>query len=235
MKTQKLAFLAGLALASLTSIVPAAKAAEKGDYQSWFHYYYKNPQPQDLVKATYQLNREGFFDGQTATAMGFYATVFAQNPDKVQGWFSEFNRMSPKIQRLMASALYLSGDSRGPQYLERAARFAPSDTRDTIVHLAQNPVQNVESIPVVSESSMNVAWGEFLADGKEAPVVKILAALGSGEDSISSAARWSLAVNGASHDRVLDICREQLDKQPREVNTVLKAVINDAQTKKTSS
>ncbi len=131
MKTQRLLFLAGLALASLSALSARdTTPAEKGDYEGWFNYYYKHPQPEYLLKATYQLNRQGFFDdGQSSVAMGFYATIFAQNPGKVDEWFANFRAMPMNVQRLMASALYLSGDRRGPQYLTRVANLAAPDSR----------------------------------------------------------------------------------------------------------
>ncbi|HKB89016.1 MAG TPA: hypothetical protein VKC60_00735 [Opitutaceae bacterium] len=239
MKTQRLLFLAGLALASLSALSARdTTPAEKGDYEGWFNYYYKHPQPEYLLKATYQLNRQGFFDdGQSSVAMGFYATIFAQNPGKVDEWFANFRAMPMNVQRLMASALYLSGDRRGPQYLTRVANLAAPDSRTRIRELAQTPSPGVAATPIASVSSMSLAWGSFLATGQDAPVVKILAALGSTptDSSINEAARWSLAVNGASHDRVLEICSEQLNRQPNEVRTILKAVINEAQTNKHGS
>jgi hypothetical protein len=77
---------------------------------------------------------------------------------------------------------------------------------------------------------MNLQWGAFLASGEERNVTNILAAIGRGQ--IGDSARVSLAFNAAQHDRVLQICRAQLDKQPNEVRSVLRAVINDAETKK---
>jgi hypothetical protein len=82
--------------------------------------------------------------------------------------------------------------------------------------LAAKPV-SVYQTPVVSAAAMNLRWGAFLASGDERHIVSVLEALGSNEPGLATSARYALAQDAASHPRVLEICREQLDRQPQAI------------------
>jgi hypothetical protein len=49
---------------------------------------------------------------------------------------------------------------------------------------------------------------------------------------IGGAARWSLTSNCIQHQKVLEICKDQLSKQDSETVSILKEVIKQAQAKK---
>jgi hypothetical protein len=230
MNLKKFATVAGLVLAFAGA---QASAETAGRWEQWLNSYYQNPQPEKVVQAAYGLSREGYFSqqGATSTAIGFFSAVFAKNPDKVDSWFAKFRELPVADQRLLASALWYSGNARGYGELNKLAAKASPETRDSIRRLLNSGAPQLESAPVLSDSSMNLRWGAFLGSGAETHVTAILAAVGQGQ--VGESARVALAFNAAQHDRVLEICRAQLDKQPNEVRSVLRAVINDAETKKT--
>jgi len=228
MNLKKFACLAGVLLAFAGS----QASAEMGRWEQWLNSYYQHPQPEKVVNAAYGLDREGYFDqaGAIPTAIGFFATVFAANPDKVDTWFAEFRQLPSYEQRVMASALWYSGNPKGEQKLLALAHTSTTESRREIEQLVNTPNTDIANTPVRSDSSMNLQWGAFLASGEEKNVTNILAAIGRGQ--LGESARVSLAFNAAQHERVLDICRAQLDKQPNEVRSILRAVINDAEVKK---
>ena len=215
--------LAGLALATATT----SFAASTTRWDRWMNDYYKNPQPDQVVRAAFGLTREGYLDqpGATATVVGFFSQVFAANPTRVDTWFRRFEELPVEGQKAMAAALWYSGHPKGDALLRQLA--VSSERRADIERLIGTQDVAVTSTPVLSESSMNLHWGAFLANGSDDHVKAILAAIGRGE--VGDAARVSLAFNAAQHDRVLDICRAELDRQPNEVRSVLRAVINDAE------
>ena len=228
MKFVKTLFVVGLALASSF----AARADSSA--QAWLENYYKNPQPAHLVSRVYDLSAQGYFtgNGQPAIAIGFFAQVFAQNPAKVDQWFAEFRDLPISDQRLMASALWQSGNPAGRAELLRVS--ADSTIRAEIAKLANQPAPSVANTPVRSASSMNLQWGAFLATGDQQNVTNILAALGRGESELTTAARYALAEHAAAHPRVLAICREQLSRQPASVRTLLQAAVQAAEGKQPS-
>jgi hypothetical protein len=75
---------------------------------------------------------------------------------------------------------------------------------------------------------MNLQWGAFLADGDERHVIAILEAIGSDQPELGSIAQRTLAVAASAHPRVLEICRAQLDREPEDIRSGLRAALNAA-------
>lgn len=224
MKTLKFVFAAALVLAS--SLAARAEISA----QAWLETYYLNPQPAELGRAVRALSREGYFEkpGHIAVGIGFLSTVFAQNPERVDGWLLEFNGLPLAHQRLIASALWQAGHPLGAQMLRMLGQ--DSEIKADIQRLAERQSVSVADTPVISPSSMNLQWGAFLASGNDRYVVNILDGIGNDHPELSSAARYALAQNAAAHPRVMEICRAQLSKQPNEVQSVLRAALNEAST-----
>lgn len=222
MKTLKLFVAAALVLAS--SLATRAEVSA----QAWLESYYLNPQPAELGRVVHALSRNGYFEkpGHTAIAIGFLSTVFAQNPTRVDAWLLEFNGLPISHHRLIASALWQAGNPMGSELLREFSRS--SSVGAEVRRLADRPAPSVADTPVLSPSSMNLQWGAFLATGDERHVVAILDGIGADRPALSSAARYALAQNAANHSRVMEICRSQLTKQPNEVQSVLRAALNDA-------
>ena len=223
MKTLKSLLVVGLALAS-TLAARAESAA-----QVWLETYYVNPRPAELVANVQALSREGFFakPGHSAVGIGFLSTVFASNPDRIEKWLHEMRDLPARDRRLVAAALWQAGHPLGAQLLRDVD--PNSSVRDEVLRVANTPAQLVADTPVRSASSMNLQWGAFLASGDERHIIRVLDAIGTGERSLDSAARIALAQNAAAHPRVLEICRAQLDRQPEEVRSVLRAALRNAE------
>jgi hypothetical protein len=219
MKTFKSLLVAGLALAA--SYTGRAELYA----QSWFETYYLNPRPEQLSQAVHSLSRTGWFqeEGRTAMAIGFLSTVFAQNPQRVNGWLDDLSDLPLSERRLVASALWQAGHPYGAQLLKRLGGNSPM--RGEVEKLASRQSATVAQTPVLSPSSMNLQWGAFLASGNERHVVAILDAMGTDRPGLDLAARQSLAVNAVAHPRVLEICRVQLDRQPESVRSELRAAL----------
>jgi hypothetical protein len=222
MKTLKFIFVAGLALAS--SLAARAEISAQG----WLETYYLNPQPAELGRQVHRLSTAGYFEqsNHVAIAIGFLSTVFAQNPDRVDGWLVEFTDLPQRDHRLIAAALWQAGDAKGAELLRQLGSSA------AVLRLAGTTSDNVADTPVRSPSSMNLQWGAFLATGDERYIVNVLAAMGTGLPALDSAARYALAENAAAHPRVLEICRAQLNRQPEEVRGLLRAALDDAEAAK---
>jgi hypothetical protein len=223
MQLAKSLLVASLALASSLAVRAESSA------QSWLENYYQNPQPSKVVVSVYSLSDEGYFTtaGQPAIAIGFFSKVFAQNSDKVDQWFAEFRDLPLSDRRLMAAALWQSGNEKAAKYLREVS--VDSSVSAEINQLASRTPAAVASTPVLSPSSMNLQWGAFLASGDQQYITNILAALGRGERDLNDAARYALAEHAAAHPAVLAICREQLGRQPAEVRTLLQAALQDAE------
>lgn len=225
MNLKKLVICAGL----IAGLVGSVSAASSNHWDQWMNDYYKSPSTDKVVQSAFGIGHADYLDrpGATATVIGFYSQIFAANPDKVDAWFSRFQSLPIEGRRAMAAALWYSGDPRGERELRKVADG--SEVEADIKRLIAYSATPVSETPVLSESSMNLQWGAFLANGSAAHVNQILAAIGRGD--VGDSARVSLAFNAANHDRVLNIVRDELNRQPNDVRSMLRAVINDAETK----
>ena len=181
-----------------------------------------------MPEAFQSLSREGYFErpGNIPIAVGFFATLFQQNPDRVDGWLVELNGLPLRHHRLLAAALWQAGHPLGSELMRKLGENTP--LRIEIQRLANRQSRQVVETAVLSPTSMNLQWGAFLATGDERHIVNIFDAIGLNEPGLDSAARVALAQHAADHPRVMEICQSQLDRQPQEVQDVLRAALHDA-------
>ena len=227
MKNSRITLLGISVALSLSSFAGPASAAPARDWPQWLAHYYQTPQADQVVPAVFALSNSGYFEeaGQRATAIGFLGAVFAQNPDRVSVWMSAFRFLPVAHQRLVASALWYSGLPGGEERLRALAGDSNPALRGEIEQLIAQGAPSLRDTPVLSESSLNLQWGAFLATGESRHIVNVLAALGSGEPGLSSAARFALAEKAAVHNRVYEICQTELTRQPAAVRDQLRAAM----------
>lgn len=220
----------GMSLGLVLLLASPLTAAPTRDWSNWVAHYYENPQPEKVVPAVYALSRAGYFEeaGQPATAIGFLATVFAQNPDKVANWASSFRDLPASHQRLVAAALWYSGVPAGQNFVRAQVRSADPVVRGQVAELVASTAPALSETAVLSESSLNLQWGAFVASGNPQHVVNVLTALGSAEPGLSGKARSVLAAKAASHAKVYAICEAQLATQSGDVRAQLTAALSAA-------
>ncbi len=228
MKSFRFAFAACLSLAAF----PVLRGADFG--RQWMEDYYQHPAPDAFVQAVCSLSSDGYFEepaGQYA-AFGFFSTVFEQNPKQVAGWIHSARFLPLPTRRTLAIAAWLAGDPTGARQVRELFGTFNYPVRAEVDRLLASAPAPVGQTPVVSAAAMNLRWGAFLASGDERHIVSVLEALGSNEPGLATSARYALAQDAASHPRVLEICREQLDRQPQAVQVELRAVVDDATAQK---
>ncbi len=214
-------------VAALCASISSSRAAGISG-QAWLETYYLDPHPAELPQAIRQLSAEGYFDrpANVPVAIGFISTVFAQNPKDVDGWLPQLNGLPLKHQRLIAAALWQAGHRLGAELLPLLGQFSRNASQ--LANLASAPCPQILDTPVLSSSSMNLQWGAFLASGNEKHLLAIFDAIGLDRPGLDASARMALAQHAVDHPRVLEICRVQLERQPDEVQSVLRAALNAA-------
>lgn len=215
----------GLGFALALCVTAAAKPAQ--NWASWVENYYVNPDAAHVVPAVYGLSRSGYFEqaGQPATAIGFLAAVFAQNPDKVEGWMHDFRSLPAEHQRLVAAALWYSGLPGGADRVRALAHASNPGVQAAVDSLVAWEQPALKDTPVLSQSSLDLQWGAFLGSGDAKHVTNVLAALGSPEASFSAKARLALAEKALAHPRVYEICRAEIARQPAGVREELSTAL----------
>ena len=200
--------------AALILLQTPVQAAPVSAAEAWLNHYYENPQPERFVTSIYELSRGGYFEqpGHIALAIGFIGSLFAQNPERIDEWVMQCRGLPRAHQRLMASALWYSGSHKGVEYLRAYVRVVDQEMRADIEQLLGTKPDLLEC-EVRSASSMNLQWGAFLATGEAGHITKLLAALGSAEPGLSAAVRLSLAEKAMVHERVYQICQDEVARE----------------------
>jgi hypothetical protein len=205
------------AIVALSSPIQAADTSAASRSDRWVQSYYQNPRPADFLTAVHSMSRDGVISGadRTAQSIGFFATVFAQNPQQVNYWLSQTSDLPEADRRVLAAAAWQAGHPRGARLLREMSTNSSAELRQEIAGLLERGAKPVSETPVL--------------------LLAVLSAFGSGERNLSSSARYSLAQNAARHGRVLEICRAQLDKQPEPLREELRAALNAATTRSNGS
>jgi hypothetical protein len=220
--------LCGLSLALALVATAPAVAESNASWSGWMENYYLNPDAEKVVPAIYALSRAGHFEqeGQPATTIGFLSAVFAQNPDKAAGWMHEFRDLPVAHQRMVAAALWYSGQPEGVEHVRSLARGTNPGVREAVESLMAWERPSLNGAAVQSPSSMNLQWGAFLASGNPQHIVSVLAALGAGEPALGAQVRAVLAEKALAHPRVYEICQAELARQPEGVREQLATALN---------
>ncbi len=215
-------------LATGLALVSSALAGSAVSAPAWLESYYLNPDPASVSADVRRLSESGFLDRSenSAVAIGFLAAIFSRHPDRVEGWVSGLGDLPERHRRLLAAAVWQSGHAEGGAVLRAMAARSP--VREEIERLASLPPPVIAETSVVSVSSMRLHWGAFLATGDERHIVSILDAFGRNEPALTTAARLALARHAAVHPRVMAICRAQLDRQPEEIRSEVRAALHAA-------
>jgi hypothetical protein len=231
MKTLRFLLVAG---AAALATIPALRAdetvgASANRGQQWLSRYYQNPRPDDFLSAVHSLSQSGYFEsaGQPATAIGFFSSVFAQNPQQVNSWLARTSGLPEEHRRILAAAAWKAGHPAGARQLRELSANVDDSLRAELNRLLDAGPTAVVQSPVLSESSLNLQWGAFLASGDERHILNVLGALGSGEPGLTASARYALAQNAISHPRVLEVCQSQLSRQPEAIRAEIRAALNE--------
>jgi hypothetical protein len=228
MKTLKTLLAAGTLLAAALPSFAAVEAAESRA-ERWINHYYQNPRPDDLLVSVHQLSARGFFEqpGNTALAIGFLSGVFAQHPNRVRQWLDHTADLPEAHRRILAAAAWQAGHPHGFALMREFASNGDASVRMQVNELLRRGPSTVAETPVRSESSLRLQWGAFLATGDDRHVLAMLQALGTDERDLTIVARYAIAQSAASHSRVLEICREQLNRQPDAIRSEIRAALNE--------
>ncbi|HVZ63603.1 MAG TPA: hypothetical protein VG936_03370 [Lacunisphaera sp.] len=152
-------------------------------------HYYQRPQPELIGRLIEGLGASGFLLDRRDVFVGFFARVFAANPDRIDGWRKIATQQDQGVQNVFASALVWGGPGAKPA---REVSVAQND-RDWGGYFASGDVEYLRRLAGemhwVGERDDNNFW-------------------------VGATAMWSLARNAAEHPAVrptLEACRSEAD------------------------
>lgn len=181
------------------------------DLSQFMTSYYQHPQPGLVDQAIVQVSKSGRCDESSAQAplIGFFAEVFAANPEKMTQWQAVVDKQDASTKSVMAAAKKLSA----------------------------NPQQMIDMAPLKPELN-DMCWGAFFASGKPVylkALVDRLAYLDERKDCrrylTAASAKWSISSNSKQDPVVL----KELQKLKADVPPEIRKQVEDAIAKSPST
>ena len=170
------------------------------------------------------------------TITSFLSYIFRANPDKVEAWLSPFTDLSDEETQVIANALWYSDTKQANDYLVTLSAAAEIEMKHVFASLLTEQPTPIDEIPIIAPAVLDMLWAAFMATGEEQYVVRIISALpyanaedDTAERMIGEAASWSLKSNAAHNKKVLSIAESELHKQPEDVASILREIIEEVQ------
>lgn len=216
-------------LAALTSSVGVAGVPTfRG--RAWLNHYYENPDPEQFVASLFDLSRNHYFalPGHAMVGVGFVASVFRQNPERVDEWLLYCRPLPERERRLIISALWYAGYPKGEAYLQLYAEGSERPRTREILERVLASTPSFDRLAIESQSALYLSWGKFLATGDQALLERIFAAIPT-VPRLTLRDRWWFACTLAERPDVIEWCRAELPSQPVEVQETMELVLSAAQ------
>lgn len=214
---------------------PLSNEQELGE---WVTFYYQRPEPARLPEAVLAASKLGFFHEGKAVPpfFGFIAGVLAREPSVSSALVDRLGDMPTTEHPVVILGIWYSGHADTLKLLASIAKRFPED-RSMIDAFGAGSAPRLTEIPLEQGPwVLDALWGNFMATGNDAPVIRIMSALPWTQIRgdvprllVGGSARWSLESNAVQHGRVLEICKAQVKNQPKDIATVLREVISEAE------
>ena len=208
------------------------------EVDAWMKHYYLHPEPEKVPLAIEFLAKGGILDDFTVHPLfiAFFGEIFRHNEKRLPSWMKRLDSLRESHKKLLWSALWFSYTKKGKELLQGVDLKAHPASKELIDTLLRQSPPDVLTIPVDSTAVVDSLWGAFQATGNEDCVLRVIEVLPWVNEKsdpkkllVGGVAKWSLTSNAVQHERVLKICKIQVDKQPQEVQSVLKEVIHQAE------
>ncbi len=200
-------------------------------------FYYLEPRPESIPEVIAALSRRGYLSNEKSVVatMAFLSRIFRKENQQVEAWRSSFPPLSILEKRTIWLALWYADTPETDAIIRNEFQRENSSNRKMLQKLMNQKPKAFEEMELDSTARVDMLWGAFLATGQEKFVIRVIEALPftkvRGDSAlmlVGGAARWSLISKASQHQRVMDICLEQMKRQPKEVKEILKEVIQVA-------
>jgi hypothetical protein len=209
----------------------------------WINRYRARPEPMRLPEAVKAMSALGVFRDLDSSGVyiGFMAGVLGANPDKADRLVTGMFPMPPEEQVAIVRAIAYSGLPDWKALLGRFTERMPARAV-LIQRLIDGKLPTLEKLPLdTSPAALDTLWGYYFANGRKAPVNRIVDALqwateGNDVDKLTagSMAKWTLANNALQSKDLLDHLKAEQRRRPKAIAVQLAEVIEAAETYETS-
>lgn len=172
-----------------------------------------------MADAMLALGKQGAFKDPATAApfVGFLAGALSRNHAMAPATIRRLGALPPDQQPVVILGLWYSGHPEVKKLLAGLAKDMP-EQRSMIGDLSRSTPPKLTDLPLDRDPWILAAlWGNFMATGDEAPVLRVIDALpftmiAQGDPqrlAMGHTAEWSLSSNAARHPRVMEILRRQ--------------------------
>ena len=237
-----------LLIAALTVIGWAeVQNDESAEFGKFMTYYYLNPDPNKLPSMLKSFlkspiwSQAGKFDEHAENPVAyFFAKAGESNPGIVKSYIDLFDYGTHRQRLFVLKILQLCGDESVINFFTSkldAGRFI-NETKQIKQALVYGIPLDFDPLtkPIKQAGDLAFLWVEFIVTGSEKPVLKIIDSLAGPNDiadsnvidNVIEAAKRTLAENCRRHDKVLQICKDELSAHDGSIKKILEEIVDSA-------
>jgi hypothetical protein len=227
-----------------------AQSQKDEEFGQFVTFYYKNPDvnkvPDALATALGSefINDDKSCDEHCKDLIAyFFARVAREQPSLWKSYKTTFEKASHEQRLFLLRVFRFSSVPDIEQYCKQKLSDSnfTSEQADIRKVLEANKSKdfNPLNMDITDAGVLDFLWEEFFVTGSKEPVKRIISVLPlwrTGKDIkqrvIAGAARWSLGSNCRQHDKVLEICKQELEKSNWPQKQLLRDIVLRAQNKK---
>lgn len=236
--------------ARAANLVHKQQRAEKEEFSKpeavlkFINDYRSDPQPEKLPELVRAMGNLGLFRDldMAGVHVGFIAGVLGSNPQLTERLITEMFPMPPEDQVVLIKAIAFSGLANWKSVLERFVERMPARA-GLIRKYLYGDGKILNDLPLEGSSFvLDAHWGYYFASGNPDPVRKIVSSLAWAKNknnieklTIASMAKWTLATNASRDKDLIDILKDEVNRQPKAIRAELAEVIEAAETFETQA
>lgn len=219
---------------------PPRPFASQEELLQWMNGYRLKPEPNRLPEAVHTMVKTGALKDmdQAGVYIGFTAGVIGSNPDTAEKLITAMFPLEPQDQVMLIRAIAYSGHPEWNQLMTKFVERMPA-RKVLIDKFLFGKKETLDNLPFEDNSAaIDINWGYYFATGSEAPVRRIVRALGWSLErdnvdklTIGAMAKWTLAQNASRDSDLLSMLKSLSDSEKdKNVRAPLSEVIDAAET-----
>ena len=219
---------------------PASPFANSEQLLEWINRYRLegDDKVSQVPAAVRAMSQFGLFKENDTAGLyvGFIAGVLGDNQIIAEELITQMFPLSPAEQVVVVKAIAYSGLPDWKELLGKFVERMPA-RKVLIEKYLFGKAPSLNEVPLDSgPSALDTLWGIYFATGQYQPILRIMSALPWTAEktdlnklTVGNMAKWMLAANAANEKDVLDLCRLEVQHQPKEVAAPLREVIAAAE------
>jgi hypothetical protein len=148
------------------------------DLSKWITFYYKAPTPSRVTDAFLFASKNGLFkEGKAAPPFfGFLSGWLAGNWASAEQAVEKLSTLPTDEQPVLILGLWYSNTPNSKLLLQKSISRMPSQEK-MVTYLIENAQLGITEIPLEQGPwVLDALWGNFMATGNEAPIIRIISA-----------------------------------------------------------